>query len=390
MNRKITEELVQDARAMTEAWTPMNKTLTPEELDAERKLIKLYIEEMDYSLGQVARQVDMSETTLSQVLSGKYPSNPADHLKAIRLWIDNDRKKQNSPKFEGFVFGRVAQYIAASLDFAAKTNVDESPANIAIIYGPSGWGKTMTAKTWATKHPGTIYLRINSGMTTVRGFLVELCTALRLPAEKGVRGMIESIVDRLRNSGRMLILDEAHQLIYRLSLNFKVFEVIRDIHDLTNCPVALIGTSKIIRMLDEGCKDTRNWITDQFGGRVCIQMDIIQAVHGGGGGGGGGKFAFTQQEIAKILQSDKVKLHPQVTRWLAELASIPGKGGVRKIKRVVMMAQIIQQQNIQKFPNITLDLVKAAYSQLSNGDTINSVHRDEDEMPQQGKEAAAG
>lgn len=373
---------------MTEAWKPMDKTLTPEELDAERKLIKLYIEEMNYSFGQVARQVDMSETTLSQVLSGKYPSNPAAHLKAIRLWIENDRKKQNSPKFEGFVFGRVAQYIAASLDFAAKTNVDESPANIAIIYGPSGWGKTLTAKTWATKHPGTIYLRITSGMNTVRSFMVELCHSLRLPAEGGVRGMLEGIVDRLRNSGRMIILDEAHQFISQSSLNIKVFEAIRDIHDLTNCPIALIGTSKIVRMLDDGCKETRNWITDQFGGRVCIQMDIIQAVNGSSGGGGG-KFAFSQQEIAKILQSDKVKLHPQVTRWLAELASIPGKGGVRKIKRVVMMAQIIQQQNIRKFPEITLDLVKAAYSQISNGDTINSVPTS-DNASSQDRASAAG
>ncbi len=345
MNNDLLHRLEQDVRAMTEAGM-LKKQLTNGDILATQTELLNYIKQHNLSISGVARGIGKSAAVISQFLSGKYKGDVKKLTITIRAWIEQDLQRRRAPNYEGFVLTGVAKRIISALNFASKTN------GIAIIYGPAGIGKTMTINSYCQKQPSTILVRICVGATTARGFLGLLCDALHIHHYMLTDKMIRAIIDKINHTGRMIIIDEAH----RLKLN--AYEAIRDIHDITQCPIALIGTAKIIRQIDENLRDSKDWITDQFSSRNCIRQDLLSAMQGGYGG----KLLFTSKEIFEIFDSQKIRLLPEAARWLAKLASTVGLGGLRRVQRILSMCEIAYPDK-----QISIEIVQAAYEKITSG-----------------------
>ena len=284
----------------------------------------------------------------------------------VRAWMDEDLKRRRAPTYDGFVKTAVASRIITALQFAAKTS------GIAVIYGPAGIGKTMTITAYQSMRPGSIFLRVKVGATSARGFLSMLCDELRVGRTQWIRPMIDRASEKLKDSGRMIMIDEAHRLGY------DALEAIRDIHDVTGCPVGLLGTARIVRQIDEGMQESKQWITDQFGSRIAIREDLTAVMSQRGRGG---KLLFNQQEIRDIFASQGLRLQPDATHFLASIASTPGLGGLRTVKRVLTMCEVAFGDRA-----IDLSIVKAAYAKISaNGQTPITVETENEQ-----REAAAG
>jgi hypothetical protein len=362
----LEHRLEQDARVKTEAWTPMNETLTPDDIIACRQMLHSYMKQHDISNAAVAKAIGKSPATVSQFVNGKYEGDVPKLARELRAWMDQDLKRRRAPSYEGFVLTSVAKRIISALQFAAKTS------GIAIIYGPAGIGKTMTITAYQATQPGSICLRVKVGASSARGFLSMLCDELRVGRTQWIRPMIDRASEKLKDSGRMIMIDEAHRLGY------DALEAVRDIHDITGCPIALLGTARIVKQIDEGMQESKQWITDQFGSRIAIRQDLTAVMRQKGRGG---KLLFSHQEIRDIFASQGLRLQPDATHFLACIASTPRLGGLRTVKRVLAMCEVAFGDRA-----IDLAIVKAAYAKISADAEPPITVETENEQ----REAAAG
>lgn len=132
-----------------------------------------------------------------------------------------------------------------SLSSAFQESKDSAPVvpRMGLIYGFTGIGKT-TATAWLVNKENGIYVRATSvwnPTSMLQEILIELSTEPpRLPSK-----MLNTIVNKMLLSRRPLFIDEADYLFN----NLKMLEAARDIHDLTNLPVWLIGIDGVEKKL---------------------------------------------------------------------------------------------------------------------------------------------
>lgn len=126
---------------------------------------------------------------------------------------------------------------------------------IGLVYGEPGLGKT-TATAWLVNRCDGIYIRATSGMTLAQ-LLRQIVKELSGPDIHSRESMLNYIVEHMAVYNRPLFIDEADYL-----LNDKnTLEIVRDIHDLTNSPVVLIGMEAVRRKLQRH-KQFYNRITE--------------------------------------------------------------------------------------------------------------------------------
>ncbi|EBD6542191.1 ATPase [Salmonella enterica] len=187
-----------------------------------------------YSQGQVARAIGRSVTAMNQYVQGKYNGDIADMEERIGNFIRRVREKQNALRIdERFVSTPTARKGLEVLAYAHQE------CEICVLYGAAGLGKTMTLKEYARRDDAVIFIEADPGYTA-RTLLEELCGRLRLSKNGNIHTLIDLCVEKLKGTGRLLIIDEAELLPYR------ALEVIRRLHDKSGIGVVLAGMPRLI------------------------------------------------------------------------------------------------------------------------------------------------
>lgn len=117
-------------------------------------------------------------------------------------------------------------------------NLLNKPKNIpkmGLIYGEPGLGKSQTALWLACKYDA-IYLRATNLMTG-RWLLEEVAKEMDEIPRYLTSDNFNLIVQKLKRKPQLIIVDEIDYLIN----NLKTIEVLRDIHDETDCPIIFVG-----------------------------------------------------------------------------------------------------------------------------------------------------
>lgn len=147
-----------------------------------------------------------------------------------------------------------------NMTLALKTFYDcedagSSLPRIGIIYGPSGYGKTV-ATAYVAQRTGAAYLLARSIWTQL-SLLQAIAEELGISAlERSAPRILEQVIDQLNRDPRALILDEMDHLIRRQHV-----EIIRDIHDATTVPIILVGEEALPQKL-------KHW--ERFHNRVLV------------------------------------------------------------------------------------------------------------------------
>lgn len=102
------------------------------------------------------------------------------------------------------------------------------------FYGPSGWGKSVSAAYAANKHRA-YYIECKSSWTK-KALALAILTEMAVMPGRTVYEMIDQISEQLVRSQRPLIIDEMDHVVAKKSV-----EVIRDIYESSNAPILLIG-----------------------------------------------------------------------------------------------------------------------------------------------------
>lgn len=117
-------------------------------------------------------------------------------------------------------------------------NLANKPKNIpkmGLVYGEPGLGKSQTALWLACKYDA-IYLRV-ANLMTGRWLLEELVKELDEIPRFLTADNFNLLTKKLKQNPKIIIVDEIDYLIN----NGKTIEILRDIHDETDCPVIFVG-----------------------------------------------------------------------------------------------------------------------------------------------------
>lgn len=112
-----------------------------------------------------------------------------------------------------------------------------------LVHGETGYGKT-TAVTWLINKVHGVYVRAYA-MWTPAAMLSALLIELDRAPRGGCNQMMRDLIEALNQSGRPVFVDEADYLIN----SSRMTEALRDLHDVANVPVILIGMGGIAQRL---------------------------------------------------------------------------------------------------------------------------------------------
>lgn len=127
-------------------------------------------------------------------------------------------------------------------------NLLNKPKNIpkmGLIYGEPGLGKSQTALWLACKYDA-IYLRATNLMTG-RWLLEEIAKEMAEIPRYLTSDNFNLIVQKLKQKPQLIIVDEIDYLMN----NLKTIEILRDIHDETDCPIIFIGMGLAHKKLEK-------------------------------------------------------------------------------------------------------------------------------------------
>jgi DNA transposition AAA+ family ATPase len=223
-----------------------NEMLTVGECERIRKEIA-EVQAVDHiSDAQMAKALDISTATFSQIKNSKYTGTTHRYLKEWRLWLLNRRDAIRMPT-QRFVMTSIAGRIISTCEMAA-----DLPC-IAMVQTPSGWGKTAALMEVQRRMGRTGAVLLSAGETCrgKRDLLFEL--AKRLGATVSENFMISEMYNAVRqhlaqrtaaNKGRsfLILIDEATTLLP------DTISMLRNLHDDEQCHPAIVLADTVSRM----------------------------------------------------------------------------------------------------------------------------------------------
>ena len=204
-------------------------------------------------------------------------------------------------------------------------NLLNKPKNIpkmGLIYGEPGLGKSQTALWLACKYDA-IYLRATNLMTG-RWLLEEIAKEMDEIPRYLTSDNFNLIVQKLKQKPQLIIVDEIDYLMN----NLKTIEILRDIHDKTDCPIIFIGMGLAHKKLEK-----YKHLYDRFSEIVKFETfgvnDIFQIIN----------------QLAEIkFTTDSIEyIHKKYNRF-------------RQIVQLINQLEIVAKEN--NLQEITLDVIK--------------------------------
>lgn len=207
---------------------------TPQDLDKAAS-VAAWLRDKTQSRSWLAKKLRTSSSTVSQVLTGKYPSPPTewlDQMLAI-LQVESERMGDGTP---GYVEGSVHKLAFVVCDRTRKH------ANFGVLVGHVGVGKTRTMREYQTRKPQTLMVEANPLMTP-GSLLIELLKQLNAVAPPGLDRKFDALVAALKGTNYVILIDEAE------CLSGQALHYLRRVRDKAGVGVVLAGTTKLHELL---------------------------------------------------------------------------------------------------------------------------------------------
>ncbi len=312
----------------------------PPELKREvRDTVAAHMRKYKIPQTTVAIQIGVrGESVISDVLRGKYKAEDSAILRKMNVWVDDDERRQRRVTPIGVYETNVLMSIRDAAVIAKKNarttdqkSVNDERARIVMAIGPSGIGKSAAAIALTINDPNAILIRIVQRGGNDFGIARAVVEAAGWKGYASGRGKVDLVFDRLKHSGRLLIVDEAHRLVE------SGYEFLRDLADVCGIPILLLGTNRMRNRVDNPRMGLGRILDDQFSRRVAYVVDLLR---GSDGKGGSKRPFFSEEEIAAIFKSDKVKLTTDGVEFLAAIACMIGGGMLGEAANIYEKARV--------------------------------------------------
>lgn len=197
--------------------------------------IKEYMERKKLSQSEMAKVLGFSSGAVSSYLSGKYPS-PERITEKVAEVMAIQGKKILEPQAPAYVETTVSRLVMQAIGIAHMRGV------VSVAYGDAGVGKTTAVNQYLKENQLAIGITVMPTYASLTGVNELLAEALGI-RERTDRKITREIVEKLRGSGRVIIVDEAQHLTIR------AIEHLRSICDASQIGVCFVGNETIYTKL---------------------------------------------------------------------------------------------------------------------------------------------
>lgn len=189
----------------------------------------------NYSTAFIANATGLAKSTISMWLNGNYNGKNDKITDAMNNFIQREKERSVENDLP-FVDISIVKYVSEI------GRLCHTQGKIGVCVGRAGLGKTVAVKKYTKDFQDSILIESDSGYTA-KSLLKEIHRRLGLSGKGSVYDLMDEVVRKLNQSGRLLIVDEAENLPYR------ALEITRRIHDKTGVGVLLIGRSILLENL---------------------------------------------------------------------------------------------------------------------------------------------
>lgn len=219
-----------------------------------------YIGTSGQSQNSIAKSIGVSASALSQYIKNKYPGDVRVLETKIAQFLNLSYEREEYPKAEiGYIDTSISMQITET---ARLCHVSKG---IGIITGESGLGKTTAANHYLCNNPDVVVIYGRPSITT-RSIMREIARKVGVDPTGSIDDVFMRITCQLKDSGRMLIIDEAEHL------TAKILDQIRRFNDpeFAGIGILLIGLPKLIYMLRNQQGDHK-YIYSRVGWNVSVK-----------------------------------------------------------------------------------------------------------------------
>lgn len=296
-----------------------------------------YLKNYGVSRAEVARALGTSDTYISLLFSesdhgqlfksgSQLPPDTRDKLiRALNAWLEADFRARMAERPANYVHHAASKLIDQAFRMIHRARV------IGIVDGPAGLGKSLTAQYVASELPGTLYICVDDDSQTAGGLRRKIHAACQLRRRARQTVTFQAIVDRLRGSGRLVIIDQAHDL-----RGDRVWKFLLYLHDQCDrLPIALLGTKDLHQRTRDDEDPEYGQLSSRIGYRLHLWPTLATV-----GDGGRRKRWISIPELRKAFASCKLHVSGDAWKILAEMANWE-TGLLRRMRNVLDLAETI-------------------------------------------------
>lgn len=196
-------------------------------------------------------------------------------------------------------------------------------------WGPAGCGKSIGARALHTEETASILVRVQQRQGTDIGLANLICESGGWRGTPTGRNLIRFITAKLKDTARLLIVDEGHRL------RPSGCELLRDLADVAGIPILILATEEFYERVTKVRTGSGNMYFDQFTSRVCLWRDLLRGVDGKGGVT---RPIFSIEEVKAIFQDAKVRITTDGMDFLQAVARLVGLGMMRLASNIFDIA----------------------------------------------------
>lgn len=304
------------------------ETTREDRTDAIRARVRAHLETRGLTLAEAARSIGMSGAAISSWLGAKYRGDNDRVADLVERWLETE---QVLAEVRIIDLSRYAE-LGVSMAVHALAAHAQANADIALLYGAAGSGKTRALTRFCAEHSGAFYVEMSPDITTVARVLDRIAEGLgfaHLP-DRGPR-LVRLLVEHLRGRDALLVIDEAHHLTEAL------LDMVRCLYDRAGCGLVLAGNDPLWSRLAGGERAA------QLVSRIGVRR----------------RFGRPKATDALLLAETLIQRAPEGKGRKAVLDAARGLGGLRAVAKLVALAGAFARRD-ESAAVRDEDLVKAA------------------------------
>lgn len=208
--------------------------------------VNAVISESALSQGKVAKEAGISPAALNQWLQGKYKGDNSEVESKLEKWLAaRDRRAvvgETMPERGAYIATPAGERIKGVLSYT------QAAADLSVIYGGAGVGKTRAIKSYADSAPNVWVATMRPDTACVASCLEEIGEVVGLKMPGRAARQSRDLSARMEGTGGLLIIDEAQHL------SLAAIEAIRSIYDKAEMGLVLCGNESVYARLTGGSR----------------------------------------------------------------------------------------------------------------------------------------